>query len=958
MNDGERIIKNYEGRVIRHEGVLERSGRYPWGSGERPYQRLKDYRSYIWSMRRSGLTDDEIAKGIGITVEELKESMKSEGQRREETTVRKARETVMNVAQAWDLKNKGYSNVAIAERMGISEGTVRNLLKPGADERAKKIMEVSNAFKEACDAKGPIDCGKDVNRYLGMSKGKMDACVAMLEEQGYHIYTTKVDQLGTGEKTTVKALCPPGMTYSEFKNAFAADPSIVKSIGVYADSDSTEDNLKKISKPVSVDRKRIFVRYDDDPEISGSERDGVIQIRPGVEDLDLMGSKYAQVRIAVDDKMYMKGMAIYSDDIPDGYDMVYNVNKKSGTPDEKVFKPMYAKGADNPFGANTMLKDIDEETGEIIYQKDYVGQDGKKHQSALNIVNDEGTWGEWSKSIASQMLSKQNVDVAKKQLDLVDKSKREELDEIMALTNPTIRKKLLEEYADGCDSDAIHLKGAAFPRQQTQVIIPIPELKDDEIYAPNFRDGEKVVLIRYPHGGRFEIPELTVNNKNPAAKAILGKDSPTGKGRAAIDAVGINKSVADQLSGADFDGDTVLVIPNNNGAIETSSRLAQLKNFNPKDFKLPDDDPILDPTSKKYRTEAQRTRTKNNEMGQVSNLITDMTIKGADQAEIARAVAHSMVVIDSVKHNLDYKASEKYFRIQELKDIYQAKADPTKKGGGASTIISRASAEQRVNERKQVYSTTRMTAEQKKAYDQGYYVYEETGRTKKAKVNGEWVDTGVKITQKSTQMAETKDARTLSSGTKMEEVYAEHANTLKQLALEARAASRSTPRLQQSPSAKQTYAVEVESLKAKLDIAEKNRPIERQAQLIANATVKAQIANNPQIKEDQDQLKKAKTKALSAARERVGANKKAVQVDITDKEWEAIQAGAVSDSMLQDILKNTDVDKVRARATPRADSGLNTAQIARAKAMANNGLTQAEIADKLGVSASTVSKVL
>lgn len=960
----ERVLLSDDGKFFAHIGVLERSGRYPWGSGERPYQRLKDFRAYYWNLRRQGLSDDEIAKGIGMNSEELKEELKSTTQRREETTIKKARATVENVAQAWELKNKGYSNTAIAERMGVTEGTVRNWLKPEADAKAKQLIAIGDGLKEAVAEKGVIDVGANVSRYLHISETKFNATVALLKEEGYNTYTTKVKQLGTGEYTTIKALCPPGMTRAEFLAKYKEDPSIVKSCGLYADSDSTNGEIKKIQPPVPISRDRIFVRYDDDPKMSGSERDGVIQIRPGVEDLDLLGSKYAQVRISVDNKMYMKGMAIYSNDIPDGYDVVYNVNKKSGTPDEKVFKPMYEKGEDNPFGANTMLKGIDEETGEIIYQKDYIGRDGKKHQSALNIVNDEGTWGGWDKSIASQMLSKQSPEVARKQLKIVTDRKQEELDEVMSLTNPTIKKKLLEEFADGCDSDAVHLKGAAFPRQASQVLIPIPSLKDNECYAPNYRDGERVALIRYPHGGTFEIADLVVNNRNREANAILGERSPTAKGRKALDAIGINKSVADQLSGADFDGDSVLVIPNNSGMIKTSPRLSQLKNFSPNEFALPDDAPILvkpteDHPNPAYRTPAQRTRVRGRQMGEVSNLITDMTIKGADFDEIARAVAHSMVVIDSVKHDLDWKASEKYFGIQELKDKYQAKDDPTKKGGGASTIISRASAEQRVDERKMIYSTSRMTKAQKEAYDRGEYVYEPTGRTIMEKnAAGQWIDTGKKAQQMSTRMKEAKDAAELSSGEPIEEVYVKHANTLKQMALTARAASRKVPKLEQSPSAKKTYANEVESLKQKLDLAEKNRPIERQAALIANATVKAQLESHPELKDDGDQRKKIQNKALAMARDMVGANKKAVMVDITDREWEAIQAGAISDNMLQQILKNTDVDKVRQRATPRASNGLSDNMVARIRAMAASGATQAEIADAVGVSTSSVNKVL
>jgi hypothetical protein len=146
--------------------------------------------------------------------------------------------------------------------------------------------------------------------------------------------------------------------------------------------------------------------------------------------------------------------------------------------------------------------------------------------------------------------------------------------------------------------------------------------------------------VRYPHGGTFEMPELTVNNQNREARSILS-DKVKGHAR---DAVGINSKVAARLSGADFDGDTVLVIPNDRRSVKTSAPLKELKDFDPQ---------------KRYPGyEGMKVMSdKQKQMGDVSNLITDMTILGANPAEIARAVKHSMVVIDAEKHKLNYKQS-------------------------------------------------------------------------------------------------------------------------------------------------------------------------------------------------------------------------------------------------------------------------------------------------------------
>lgn len=993
-------------RILAHYGMPRRSGRYPWGSGENPYQHEQGFRSKVQNLTAEFLKDypqdklqsesgrhaaisrahQTIADGMGMslaefryyTYQDLKTANKSDkeiaeemgmsiGELRSWVTINNAQQTMLDVAEANRLKEKGYSNLAIAEKMGYSEGTIRNLLKPGADLKAKEKTDLIEALKERVKDVGYVDVGSDVNLFMGISKTQLDAVVFALKEEGYNVYYQQTRQLGTGKDTTLKVLTKED--WPTFRDAYMNDPSIVKSVGLY--KDTIDDEVRKVQSPVPVDSSRIFIRYGDQ---GGSEKDGTIELRPGVEDLNLGGMRYMQSRISVDGTHYMKGMAYYTDDIPPGYDIVYNTNKKTGTPPEQVFKEQKAD-IENPFGA-------------VVSQVDYIGSDGKQHISAVNKVSGEGTWEDWSKSLASQMLSKQSPELAKQQLKVVSDSKKEEYDEIMKLNNPTVKSKMLQEFADSCDSAAEHLKAAALPRQKTQVILPIPSMKDNEIYAPNFRDGEKVVLIRYPHGGTFEIPELTVNNKNKEGKKILGQ---------AVDAVGINARVAERLSGADFDGDNVIVIPNNDGKIRTSNPLPQLKNFDNKaEYGIPHAKDIqkeykagasTEELSKKYGVnsslvkqittdEKKREATKNMEMGKVSNLITDMTIKGASLDEIARAVKHSMVVIDSVKHNLDYKQSYKDNNIQELADIYQAN-EGKKKGGGSSTIISRASGEVQINERKELTSTRGMTEAEKAAWDRGERVYRDTGRTytkskeitdtskmteaELARYNsGKKVyrDTGkvVKATQKSTGMASVSDARELSSGTQMEEIYANHANTLKSLANQARASMRSTPRLEQSPSAKKTYASEVESLSAKLRVAQMNAPKERQAQLIARSRVEAQKKANPGM--SGDAIKKAESKALQDVRQRLGSNKKGVQVDITDREWEAIQAGAISDSTLRKILNNTDMTKVKQRATPRASATISDSTLQRIKGMYARGMTQAEIADQLGVSTATVSNVV
>lgn len=871
-----------------HYGIKRRSGRYPWGSGAKKSRNASDFLSTVDVLEKDGFNEKQIAEYFGLQTKQLR-AYKSNAH----NEVRAAK-----AAMALRLKDKGYSNSEIGRRMGINESSVRSLLDPAISMRKNASTNTAEMLEKEIASKKYIDVGGGVENQIGVSRNTLDNAVEQLRAKGYTYHYLKVEQLGTGKFTSIKVLAAPDVTYKEVKD----NQSKVTSPGFY--SEDLGQTVVGIKPPSSISSKRILVNYGDQ---GGSDKDGVIELRRGVKDLDLGAARYAQVRVAVDGTHYLKGMAMYSDDIPKGYDVVFNTNKNSSTPKMDVFKKM-KDDPENPFGAT-------------IRQKTYIGKDGKEHLSALNIVNEEGDWNTWKKTLSSQMLSKQSTALAKKQLKLAYDIKKEEFDEICSLKNPVIKKTLLDKFADNCDSSAVHLKAAGLPRQASKVILPFPEMKDSEIYAPSYRNGEKVVLIRYPHGGTFEIPELVVNNKsNKKAKGLIGN---------AQDAVGINPRVAERLSGADFDGDTVLVIPVGKVKIKTSAPLKGLKNFDPK-VAYPGYPGMPKPGEKGSGFDKQ------GKMGDISNLITDMTIKGAPADDIAAAVRHSMVVIDAEKHNLNWRQSYLDNGIANLKAKYQGASN-----AGASTLISRAKGDKRVPKRKDGYKVDPET---------GRKIFTETGETYEK--NGKQV---VRL-QKSSKMYETEDAYSLSSGTAMENTYADHANKLKALANSARKTSLTTKPIPYSPEAKAKYRQEVDSLNAKLNIALKNRPLERKAQLLANERVKLVRQNNPDM--DKDDIKKLKNQALTQARLQTGASKKARLVDITDREWEAIQSGAISTNKLSQIIQNSDLDILKQRSMPRESRGISDAKRARAKMLESNGYTLAEIADSLGVSTSTISKVL
>ena len=883
--------------ILMHYGVKRRSGRYAWGSGDHPFQDSGDFLSRVNELKSQNMSEKEIANALGMSTTSLRTQLRVANHQRRALEADRAR----------SLREDGKSLNEIAEIMGYkNDSSIRSLLNENTANNKNKAAETAEMLKREIEEKGMLDVGAGVERELGVSRNTLEEALFILQTEGYNTYGVGIPNVTQkGKQTNTPVLTKPGTEYRDVYEDF----SNIKSVGDYY-SDDGGNTFKKVQYPQSIDGKRVAIRYGDE---GGTDMDGVIQIRRGVEDLDLGNSHYAQVRILVDGTHYLKGMAIYSDDLPDGVDIMFNTNKKSGTPKEKVLKSI-KDDPTNPFGA----------TIKADGQSYYTSKDGKQHLSAINKIKEEGDWDKMDKNLSSQFLSKQPLKLIKQQLDLTYKDAQAEYDDIMSLTNPTIKKKLLMDFADECDGAAVHMQAAALPRQSTQVILPVPQLKDNEIYAPSYRDGETVVLIRYPHGGTFEIPQLKVNNKNPAAKKNLGNIT---------DAVGINPKTAEQLSGADFDGDQVVVIPvNNKVKIKTSAPLEGLKNFNPKDE-------YAEVPGMKYMTKADTQK----QMGMISNLITDMTLKGASTEELTRAVKHSMVVIDAEKHKLNYKQSEKDQGIAELKQKYQGYTDASgKERGGASTLLSRRGQTVAVPERQ---GSGRIDA------DTGEVVYKTSGRTYVDK-NGKQVAATTNVSV----VLNAKDVRTLSSGTAQENAYADYSNKMKALANEARKSYITTGRLKKNASAADTYREEVDSLEAKLDKAARNAPRERQAHAIANSVVKAKKESNPDM--DSKEIKKASQQALEAARAQVGASGRANRIDITPKEWEAIQAGAISDAKLTQILRYADSAKVREYATPKTYNTLSSAKLSRAKAMKASGYTIQEIADALGVSRSTVTKQL
>lgn len=940
--------------IMSHYGIARKSGRYPWGSGgafgtgdtETEIGRSSTILSLTKSMRNQGISEMDIAASFGMTQKQLRETK----------TIALAADRQYKINQITRMREeKGMSNVAIGKQLGIPEPTVRSLMAKGVKEKAESLNTQIDYLRSEADKQGIIDVGIGNEHHLDISAQKLGSALAVLKEEGYAVLTVQTTGGNTpGKKTGVKVLIKPTdemkaaatptekqkIAYQVAKDALANNK--IGTITKY--SNDGGDTLLGIEPPISFSSKRLGIKYKED---GGADADGVMYVRPGVKDIELGGKNYAQVRVMVDGSHYIKGMAMYKTDLPDGVDIQFNTNKSNSGNKLDALKELKktndgAVDMENPFGS------------QIARQIGEMGPKGRvnKLTSVMNLVNEAGDWKDWNSELSSQVLSKQSPILAKKQLDLAVDRKRQQLDEIMAYTNPTVRKKLLQEFSDAADRSAITMQGAGMKNQITHVILPLNTLKDNEIYAPNYPNGERIVLVRFPHGGKFEIPEVTNNTTNREGKRLLGQ---------ATDAVGINSRVAERLSGADFDGDTVLVIPQRGrGGLKTSPALRELKNFNVKDeYPAYDgmqtiDKGVYNAKTKKVeyppgkRSDPSR---KGNEMGNASNLINDMTIGGATNSELARAVKYSMVVIDSEKHALDFKAAYDRNGIDALKRRYQGVSEKTNQPKGAATIISRAKSrdtQRRVKER----GVDPLTGKKKYVDDGDDYVDKKgnvvspTMRTTKLQKALDSAPDGA--------YAITSGGSKKTPGTVIEAVYAEHSNTMRSIADEARRQMVNTVEPKKDPSATKAYARQVKSLDDQLTIALRNKPLERQAKIIADHTVKLRTDANPEM--DKSEKKKLNAMALNEARLRTGAKRKTIE--ITQSEWDAIQAGAISPTRLRDILDNTDPELVKKYATPKQAKLMDGGKAVRAAAMLANGSTQAEVAAALGVSLTTLKTTL
>lgn len=273
--------------ILMHYGMPKRSGRYPWGSGESPFQRSGDFLSRVEELKKQGVSETDIAKSMGLTTTQF----------RTQKSLANAERRSIEAATAKGLREKGYSLNEIAEKMGYkNDSSVRSLLNEDSEARMNQAKKTADFLKKQVDEKGMIDVGVGVERELGISKEKMKQALYILEMEGYELYGGGVPQVtNPGKQTNIQVLCPPGTEHREIY-----DFGNVHSLREYVSHDGG-DTFDTFVYPKSMDSNRIKIRY---AEEGGADKDGAVEIRRGVDDLSLGESHYAQVRILVDNNKY------------------------------------------------------------------------------------------------------------------------------------------------------------------------------------------------------------------------------------------------------------------------------------------------------------------------------------------------------------------------------------------------------------------------------------------------------------------------------------------------------------------------------------------------------------------------------------------------------------------------------------------------------------------------------
>ena len=231
----------------------------------------------IPDIREEGRTETQIANELGLTTTQLRNAI----------TYARKEEREYNREQVAGMKEAGLSNVEIGQRLGISEGTVRNYISDNKSSKATSEQQLDNIEKALSDSlkqTGHLDVGVGVERQLGVSRTKFNAVVNQMVENGdLYIHNIQIQRLNDPTKYTIVKVLSTEPDYLKVLK----DSTNIGNLEYFSD-DKALESAKRFETPQMVDLNRIKIRYQED---GGADLDGLIEIRKGTEDLDLGNSQ-------------------------------------------------------------------------------------------------------------------------------------------------------------------------------------------------------------------------------------------------------------------------------------------------------------------------------------------------------------------------------------------------------------------------------------------------------------------------------------------------------------------------------------------------------------------------------------------------------------------------------------------------------------------------------------------
>ena len=237
----------FQDDILMHYGVKRRSGRYPWGSGDNPFQHGGDFLSRVEELQSQGKSEKEIAEELKMSTTDL----------RMQVRVAKHERRMVLADRAKSLREEGKTLDEIAKIMGYNnDSSVRALLNENTATNKNKARQTAERLKQELAEKGALDVGTGAERELGVSSGVLQEALFILETEGYNRFGVGVPQVNNPKNRTITPIISvPDIDQRQVYQ----DLSLVKSVGEYHSTDGGE-SWDKREYPASISSDRVKIR--------------------------------------------------------------------------------------------------------------------------------------------------------------------------------------------------------------------------------------------------------------------------------------------------------------------------------------------------------------------------------------------------------------------------------------------------------------------------------------------------------------------------------------------------------------------------------------------------------------------------------------------------------------------------------------------------------------------------